>query len=178
MTYTFAKELSESYKGSEISFDNTTGAAVAKGFVSTSVQDAIVEAKYIHVPVYASTTVAGLVRKSTDTESLVAAAVMAFITPDQLAAKINNFWTTVIQPAILPPTVLPRWIYGGYGTVASMTATFAAVPVGSIIVYEEYYTYVHGWGNGSSTLAAYIRRSIVKTENAGWQYTDFMSLPA
>lgn len=178
MTYTFAKEVSESYKGTEISFDKNTGAAVAKGFVSTTVQDAIVEAKYIYVPVYATTAVAGLVRKSTDTESLVASAVMAFITPDQLSAKINNFWTTVIQPAILPPTVLPRWIYGGSGTVGQMTSTYAAVPTGSVIVFEDYYTYVHGWGNGSSTLAAYIRRSIVKTENAGWQYTDYLNLPA
>lgn len=178
MTYTFAKEISESYKGSELSFDKTTGAAVAKGFVSTNVQDAIVEARYI--PVYATTAVAGYVRKSTDSESLLASAVNAYITPDQLLAKLNNFWVNTIQPAIPNPApiILPRAIYGGTGTVGQMTSTFAGVPVGSVVVFEDQYNYVHGWGNGSSTLTAWIRRSIVLTENAGWQYTDYLNLPA
>lgn len=166
MTYTFAKEISESYKGSEISFNNTTGAAVAKGFASTTVQDAIVEAKYI--PVYASTTVAGYVRKSTDTESLWEYAVNAYVTPDQMAAKIQNFWVSVIQPAIPPPVTLPTITYGGSGSLAGMISTYSALPVGSFVVFEEYYTYVVGWGNGSSTVGAYRRRTMVRTNNAGW----------
>lgn len=176
MTYTFAKEISESYKGSELSFDKTTGAAVAKGFVSTNVQDAIVEAKY--VPVYATTTVAGYVRKSTDTESLWAAAVNAYVTPDQMAAKISNFWTSVIQPAIPPAVTLPRWIYGGTGPLAQMVSTYTGVPVGSIIVFEDQYNYVHGWGNGSSTLTAWVRRTMILTENGGWRDLNFWTLPS
>jgi hypothetical protein len=176
MTYTNAKLVSESYAGVKVSFDTTASGAIAKGFVSTNVQDAIVEAKYI--PVIATTTVAGIVRRATDAESLAASAVNAYVTPNQVGTKINNFWITTIQPAIPPRVTLPRWIYGGAGTIGQMTSTFSSVPVGTIIVFEDLYTYVHGWGNGSSTMTAYVRRSIILTENVGWLYTDFLTLPA
>lgn len=167
---TRAKEISESYKGSEITFDKTTPGAVAKGFTSTDVQGAIVEAKYVApaLPV-ATQSVLGIVRSATDYESLWASPVNAYVTPPQMAAKINNFWTTVIQPAIPPRVTLPTVTYGGQGSYASMQATYASLPVGSTVVFEEYYTYEQGWGNGSSWVGAYRRRTMMRTNNAGWQ---------
>jgi hypothetical protein len=175
MTYTNAKLISESYAGAKVTFDNTTGAAVAKGFTSTNVQDAIVEAKYI--PVYASTTVAGLVRKATDSESILSWAVNAYVTPDQVYANIVKFWNVTIQPSIPPAVTLPRWIYGGTGPLAQMVSTYTGVPVGSVIVFEDQYNYVHGWGNGSSTLTAWVRRTMILTENGGWRDLNFWTLP-
>lgn len=165
MANTRAKEVSESYKGSEVTFDKTTAGAIAKGFTSTTVQAAIEEAKYIApaLPI-ASQTTAGIVRAATDYESLWQVNVNAYITPPQLAAKINNFWTSVIQPSIIFPTVT----YGGQGSFEGMVATYSALPVGSMVVFEEYYTYEVGWGNGSSWVGGYRRRTMVRTNNAGW----------
>lgn len=165
MAQSRAKEVSESYKGSEITFNKSTPGAIAKGFVSTDVQAAIEEAKYIApaLPV-ASQTTPGIVRSATDYEALWAVNVNAYVTPPQLAAKIQNFWTSVIQPAIIFPTVT----YGGNGSFAGMIATYTALPVGSTVVFEEYYTYEQGWGNGSSWVGAYRRRTMVRTNNAGW----------
>lgn len=180
MAYTFAKEISESYKGSEVTFDKTTAAAVAKGFVSVSVQDAIVEAKTIVNA--ANQTTAGIVRNATDSEVNNSANVMAFATPLQINNKLAAYlpiWTNAnIIPLIPPRVTLPQWIYGGTAPVQAIINTYdASMPVGSIIVFEDQYTYVHGWGNGSSTLTAWVRKSIIKTQNAGWQYTDFWTLP-
>lgn len=180
MAYTFAKEISESYKGSEITFDKTTAAAVAKGFAAVNVQDAIVEAKTI-VPA-ATQSVAGLVRNATDTEVSNSANVMAFVTPWQMQTHITanlQIWLAVeVIPRIPPAVTLPQWIYGGTAPVQAIINTYdASMPIGSIIVFEDQYTYVHGWGNGSSTLTAWVRRSIIKTQNQGWQYTDFWTLP-
>jgi|SRR5579872_140239 len=166
-TFTYAKAVSESFTAPKVGFDPTTGPAVAKGFTSTNVQDAIVESKYI--PVYASQTIPGIVRNATDTESLWEAVVNAYVTPNQMAAKIHNFWTSVIQPAIPPAVTLPTFTYGGSGSMAGMASTYTGLPVGSFVVFEEYYTYVVGWGNGSSTVGAYRRRTMVLTNNAGWQ---------
>lgn len=169
MTYTFAKEVSESYKGSEISFDRTTAAAVAKGYLATTVQAALEEAK----PVGATLTVAGLVRNATDAEVNNGNAVVAFARPDQIANKIATWVTNYVNvnviPRIPPPVVLPTVTYGGQGSFASMQATYAALPVGSTVVFEEYYTYEKGWGNGSSWVGAYRRRTMMRTNNAGWQ---------
>lgn len=165
MAQTRAKEVSESYKGSEVTFNKTTPGAVAKGFVSTDVQAAIEEAKYVAPPLpVASQTVAGIVRNATDAESLLPANVNAYLTPPQVAAKITSYWNTVIKPSIIFPTVT----YGGNGTFAGMQATYTALPVGSMVVFEEYYTYEVGWGNGSSWVGAYRRRTMVRTNNAGW----------
>lgn len=168
MAYTFAKEVSESYKGSEITFDKTTAGAVAKGYVATTVQAALEEAK----PVAASQTVAGVVRNATDAEVQAGSAVWAFPRPDQLASKIASYVTTYINsnviPIIPPPTTLPTVTYGGQGSYASMQATYAGLPVGSVVCFDEYYTYEVGWGNGSSWVGAYRRRTMVRTNNAGW----------
>ena len=165
MAQTRAKEVSESYKGSEVTFNKTTAGAVAKGFVSTDVQAAIEEAKYIApaLPVASQTTL-GIVRSSTDYEALWAVNVNAYITPPQLLAKLQNFWTTVIIPNIPTPTIT----YGGNGSFAGMQTTYAGLPIGSMVVFEEYYTYEVGWGNGSSWVGAYRRRTMVRTNNAGW----------
>lgn len=168
MANTRAKEVSESYKGSEVTFDKTTAGAVAKGFVSTTVQAAIEEAKYVApaLPI-ASQTVAGIVRGSTDAEALNGSAVNAYITPPQLAAKVANYYANTIIPA------LPLVVYGGQGSLAQMTAVFGGYPVGSFVVFDEYYTYTVGWGNGSSVVGGYRRRTITKTSNSGWQFLHF-----
>ncbi len=163
-----AKEVSESYKGTEITFDKNTAGAVAKGFTSTTVQDAIVESKYIAPPPtplpVATQTVYGIARSATDYETLWQVNVNAYVTPPQLAVKLNNFWQTVIQPAIVFPTVT----YGGSGSFEQMAATYNFLPIGSFVVFEEYYTFLQGWGNGSSWVGAYRRRTCCKTNNAGW----------
>lgn len=165
MAQTRAKEVSESYKGSEVTFNNATPGAVAKGFTSTDVQSAIEEAKYIAPPLpQATQTTPGIVRGATDYEALWAVNVNAYITPPQLASKIQNFWQTVIIPNMPTPMVT----YGGQGSQAGMEATYASAPVGSMVVFEEYYTYLVGWGNGSGWVGAYRRRTLVRTNNAGW----------
>lgn len=168
-----AKEVSESYKGSEITFDKTTAGAVAKGYTATTIQGALEEAK----PVVATTTTVGLVRGATDPEAAAGSAVFAYVRPDQVASKIS-VWTIAyinanVIPLIPPRVVLPTITYGGQGTLAQMTAIYTALPVGSFVVFDEYYTYEVGWGNGSSTVGAYRRRTITKTNNAGWQFIHF-----
>ncbi|MNF07775.1 hypothetical protein D3C80_2080280 [compost metagenome] len=54
-----------------------------------------------------------------------------------------------------------------------MVAVFAAYPIGSFVVFDEYYTYEVGWGNGSSIVGAYRRRTITRTSNAGWQFLNY-----
>lgn len=168
MAQTRAKEVSESYKGSEITFDRTTPGAAAKGFTSTTVQGAIEEAKYIApaLPIATQSTL-GIVRGATDYEALWQVAVNAYITPPQLATKIQNYYASIIQPA------LPLVVYGGQGSVDQMISIFNGYPVGSFVVFDEYYTYVVGWGNGSSVVGAYRRRTITKTSNSGWQFLHF-----
>ncbi|MNC06605.1 hypothetical protein D3C76_428520 [compost metagenome] len=169
MANTRAKEISESYKATEITFDKNVAGAVAKGFTATDVQSAIIESK----PVAANNTTVGIVRAATDVEASLQASVNAYVNPAQVYARIYNFWTNVIAPAIPPPTTLPPVVYGGSGSVDQMVAIFAAYPNGSIVVFDEYYTYVVGWGNGSSVVGGYRRRTITRTSNAGWQFLHF-----
>jgi hypothetical protein len=169
MANTRAKEVSESYKGIEITFDKTIAGAVAKGFVATDVQAAIIESK----PVAANTVTVGIVRGATDAEAANQVAVNAYVNPAQVYARLYNFWVSTIYPAIPPPTTLPPVVYGGSGSVETMVAVFASYPNGSIVVFDEYYTYEVGWGNGSSWVGGYRRRTITRTSNAGWQFLHF-----
>lgn len=164
MANTRAKEVSESYKGSEITFDKTTSGAVDKAFVATDVQTAIVEAK----PKTANMTTVGIARQATDAESNNGTTVNAYVAPNQVAAKINTFWLNTIKPEIPAATELPTFTYGGKGKFVDMQATYSSLPIGSFVVFEEYYTYLKGWGNGSSWVSAYRRRTMVRTNNAGW----------
>lgn len=168
-----AKEVSESYKGSEITFDKTTAGAVAKGYAATTVQGALEEAK----PVASTQTVAGIARNATDVEAANGAGVLAYVRPDQVANKIA-VWTVAyinanVIPLIPPAVTLPTITYGGQGSADQMVAIYNGLPAGSFVVFDEYYTYVVGWGNGSSTVGAYRRRTITKTNNAGWQFLHF-----
>lgn len=169
MAYTFAKEVSESYKAVEIAFDKSTAGAVAKGYVSNSVQGALEEAK----PVASTQAVAGIVRNATDVEVNNGVAVFAYVRPDQMVNKIAswvvNYVNSNVIPIIPPPTTLPTVTYGGQGSYASMQATYAGLPIGSVVLFDEYYTYEVGWGNGSSWVGAYRRRTMMRTNNAGWQ---------
>lgn len=173
MAYTKAKEISESYEALEISFDKTTTAAVAKQFASTNVQDALVEAKAIP----ATQTIAGIVRNATDAEVNNGTNVPAYARPDQIrvatAAYVTLWVNANVIPLIPPAVTLPSVIYGGQGSVDQMIATWGSLKVGSIIVFDEYYTYTVGWGNGSSVVGAYRRRTITRTSNSGWQFLNY-----
>lgn len=171
MAYTKAKEVSESYEALEISFDPTTAAAVAKSFVSTNVQDALIEAKTL-LPA-PTTTVAGVVRNATDAEVNAGSNVTAFAKPSQIKTAMVSYINSNVIPLIPAAVVLPSVIYGGQGSVDQMIATWGSLKVGSIIVFDEYYTYVHGWGNGSSVVGAYRRRTITRTSNSGWQFLNY-----
>lgn len=161
-----AKEVSESYKGSEIAFDKTTSGATAKSYAATNVQAALEEAK----PVPATPTAAGIVRTSTDAEVTNGSAVNAYVKPDQLAAKVKNYADTVIIPKIPAVPAVPNAYWGGAGSAAQMQATFANVPNGSIVVFDEGYTEAYGTGNGTAYRTVYRRRTLAKTNNAGWQW--------
>lgn len=167
MAYSRAKEVSESYKGSEITFDKTTAGAVSKGFTSTEVQSAIVEAK----PVAATTAAAGIVRAATDAEAEAGSDINAYIQPDQLQRRVVNYANSVIIPQIptIPPApAIPTAVYGGSGSSAAMQTTYAALPVGSSVVFEEAYTQAYGVGNGTAYRTAYRRRTLIRTSNSGW----------
>lgn len=173
MGYTLAKDISESYKGSEISFDKTTAAAIAKGFIAVNVQDALVEAKAVP----ATQVIAGIVRNATDAEVNNGTNVPAYARPDQIrvatAAYVVTYINTNVIPLIPPRVTLPTVTYGGLGSSDQMVATYASAPIGSIVVFDEYYTYVVGWGNGSSTVGAYRRRTLIRTNNSGWQFANY-----
>lgn len=164
MAYSRAKEVSESYKGTEITFDKTTAGAVAKGFTSTDVQGAIVEAK----PVEATTGAAGIVRAATDPEAEAGADVNAYIQPDQLQRRITNYANEVIIPQIPVIPGVPTAVYGGSGSAATMQTTYDALPVGSSVVFEEAYSQAYGVGNGTAYRTAYRRRTLIRTSNSGW----------
>lgn len=166
MANTRAKEVSESYKGTEITFDKTTPAAIIKGFTADDLQSAVVEAK----PLNASKTVVGIVRGATDPEVAAQTDVNAYVTPPQLYTRLNSFWLSVIKPAIPPAVVLPPVVYGGATSLSYILSVFGAYPVGTIVVFDEYYTYEVGWGNGSSTVGAYRRRTVTRTSNSGWLF--------
>jgi hypothetical protein len=163
-----AKEVSESYKGSEIAFDKTTSGAVAKGYAATNVQAALEEAK----PVAATTTAAGIVRAATDAESSTGANVNAYVQPDQLAAKVKDYADTVVIPKIPAVPPVPTAYWGGNGSSAQMQTTYANAPAGTIVVFNEAYTESYGTGNGTGYRTAYRRRTLAKTANAGWQWVQ------
>ena len=163
-----AKEVSESYKGSEIAFDKTTSGAVAKGYVATNVQAALEEAK----PAAATTSTAGIARAATDTESANGANVNAYVQPDQMAAKIKDYSDTVIIPKIPTVPEVPTAYWGGSGSSAQMQTTYANAPVGTIVVFDEAYTESYGTGNGTGYRTAYRRRTLAKTVNGGWQWVQ------
>lgn len=166
---TRAKEVSESYESKEITFDPSTPGAAAKQFVSTNVQSAMEEAKAIK----ATLTTDGISRNATDAEVAAGSIVLGFARPDQIKTSMANFvqnWTdTVIRPMI-PVSNQGVVTYGGSGSFAQMVATYAGLPNGSFVVFEEYYTYQSYWGNGTGTYGAYRRRTICKTDNAGWTW--------
>lgn len=161
-----AKEVSESYKGSEVAFDKTTPGAMAKSFASTDVQGALEEAK----PVSATTTTKGIVRTATDAEMAAGSNVDAYAKPKQVNDRIINYANTNIIPLIPDVPAVPSAVYGGSGSAASMQATYSYLPVGSLIVFEEAYTEAYGWGNGTAYRTAYRRRTLCRTSNSGWQF--------
>lgn len=164
MAYGRAKEVSESYKGAEVTFDKTTPGAVSKQFTATDVQTAIVEAKAID----ASPTVVGISRASTDPEAAAGSNVNAYVKPYQMLNKIVDYANTVIIPKIPAVPAVPSAVYGGYGTAEQMQATYAALPIGSLVVYEQSYSQAYGTGNGTAYRTAYVRRTLCRTSNSGW----------
>lgn len=164
MAYGRAKEVSESYKGSEITFDKTTAGAVSKQFTADDVQTAIVEAKAIE----AGPATIGISRASTDPEAASGANVNAYVKPYQMLTKIVDYANTVIIPKIPTIPAVPTAVYGGSGSAAQMMATYAALPIGSLVVFEEAYSQAYGTGNGTAYRTAYVRRTLCRTSNSGW----------
>lgn len=167
---TRAKEVSESYKSDEVSFDPNTPNAIAVGYrpEDTDVQKALEKAKYVPQPIpIASMTVYGIIRNATDDEVRNVPppggglSVNAYVSPPQLQFKLDEYWRDTIKPQIPLPVVT----YGGYGSIAQMLATYGDLPYGSSIVFEEYYTYVVGWGNGSGVVGGYRRRTLIRSNN-------------
>ncbi|UOL48764.1 hypothetical protein [Pseudomonas phage Astolliot] len=167
---TRAKEVSESYKSDEVSFDPNTPNAIAVGYrpEDTDVQKALEKAKYVAPPLpLATQTVYGITRNATDDEVRnvpppgSGVSVNAYVSPPQLQFKLDEYWRDTIKPQIPLPVVT----YGGYGSIAQMLATYGDLPYGSSIVFEEYYTYVVGWGNGSGVVGGYRRRTLIRSNN-------------
>lgn len=96
MTGTHNGKVARSYEASGVDFDKNTAGALAKGFVSTTAQGAIEEAKALA----ATQIIAGLIRIATETDALDINDWQSAITPHTL----NKFITDLIGTLIFVPT--------------------------------------------------------------------------
>ena len=159
-------QTSKSYEASGVEFDPTNDPTKNFDPSDTDVQSAIERAKANS----ASTTEEGLVERATDAEAAAGTDTTRYVSPKHLKDNIPQ----VVYDADFDQ--IPVTIYGGYGSQGVMITTYDSgspqLPLGSIIVYEQRYTYVVGWGNGSATVVGYRRRSIAKCEDGVWRHTN------
>lgn len=167
------KKVSESHAAEGVSFDLTTPGAAPLAALSpapTTVQDAI-ETLYVD---NATETVAGKAEIATNAEALTGADDARIMTPAKVLHKLNN-WTPWVYDSDF--TQIPKTIYGGTIPVGNYATTYipatfdpgSILPKGSRVVFEEWYQYAVGYGNGTYMANGWRRRSMSKTESNGWK---------
>lgn len=165
---TTSKKLSESHAAEGVSFNKNTSIAVSKGFTKETAQEAIEEAK----PGSATTAAKGVVQKALQADIDTGTDTDKYVPVD---LYVDNLPPNTIPTDHPEFNKIPVTIYGGSGSSSSMITTFDSgsprLPKGSIIVFEQQYTYQQGTGNGTTLIHSTRRRSIVKTSTGGWELT-------